>query len=54
MGTRNSVDAGRPKDARAFAVRPRPTMSGIRPPARTSSKITGDFNANSVITAAFL
>ena len=49
-GTRNSVDAGRPRAARAFAVNPRPTINGIRPPARTSSKITGDFKVNEAIS----
>ena len=53
-GRRNSVEAGKPRAARAFAVKPRPTIKGIRPPARTSSRMTGDFNVKVVISLPFL
>ena len=53
-GKRNSVEAGKPSAARALAVKPRPMIKGIRPPARTSSKITGDFNEKLVISEPFL
>mmetsp|Transcript_7087 Transcript_7087/g.21800 ORF Transcript_7087/g.21800 Transcript_7087/m.21800 type:complete len:227 (+) Transcript_7087:1076-1756(+) len=43
---RKTSDAGRPSEARARAVLPRPMMSGIRPPARTSSKITSVLTLN--------
>mmetsp|Transcript_8371 Transcript_8371/g.19813 ORF Transcript_8371/g.19813 Transcript_8371/m.19813 type:complete len:221 (+) Transcript_8371:1165-1827(+) len=33
--------ASRPRATRALLVRPRPMMRGIRPPARTSSRMTG-------------
>jgi hypothetical protein len=45
------VEAGRPSASRALAVRPRPMISGMRPPARTSSNSTSDFTWNSAITA---
>mmetsp|Transcript_58184 Transcript_58184/g.161169 ORF Transcript_58184/g.161169 Transcript_58184/m.161169 type:complete len:285 (+) Transcript_58184:1694-2548(+) len=46
-GRRNASDAGRPSDSRARPVRPRPMMSGMRPPAWTSSKSTSVFISNS-------
>ena len=50
-GSRNRVDGSRPSASRARAVRPRPMISGMRPPARTSSKITSDLTLNSAITS---
>mmetsp|Transcript_66930 Transcript_66930/g.134904 ORF Transcript_66930/g.134904 Transcript_66930/m.134904 type:complete len:212 (+) Transcript_66930:489-1124(+) len=36
-GSVNKVDGPKPRDSRARAVKPRPMISGMRPPARTSS-----------------
>jgi hypothetical protein len=52
-GRQNSVETGRPSASRARVVRPRPMISGMRPPARTSSRITGVFSCDSAITAPF-
>ncbi len=49
-GRRNRVETGSPRDSRAFAVRPRPMISGMRPPARTSSNSTSLFIWNSAMT----
>ena len=40
-----------PNASRALAVSPRPMMSGIRPPARTSSRMIGVFNVKFVTTS---
>ena len=50
VGRRNRVEGGRPRALRALAVRPRPMISGMRPPARTSSKSTSDLTLNSAMT----
>ena len=50
VGKRNNVETGKPKASRALAVKPRPMINGIRPPARTSSNNTSDFTLNSEIT----
>jgi len=42
-GILNSVLAARPREVRARAVRPRPIMRGILPPALTSSRSTSVF-----------
>ncbi|MNU98811.1 hypothetical protein D3C71_889300 [compost metagenome] len=49
-GRRNSVETGRPRASRALAVRPRPMISGMRPPARTSSNSTSLLTWNSAMT----
>jgi len=41
IGTRNSLDGGRPRLSRVRAVSPRPMMRGMRPPACTSSSSQG-------------
>ena len=46
----NSVEGGRPSASRALAVSPRPTISGMRPPARTSSNSTSLLTLNSATT----
>mmetsp|Transcript_26110 Transcript_26110/g.68535 ORF Transcript_26110/g.68535 Transcript_26110/m.68535 type:complete len:245 (-) Transcript_26110:1065-1799(-) len=51
-GSRNTVDGSRPRRSRAFWVRPRPMMSGIRPPARTSSSRTSVLSENSAMTSS--
>ena len=44
-GFLNKSFAGKFKASRALAVKPRPIIKLIRPPARTSSNKTGDFNS---------
>ncbi|MOA45855.1 hypothetical protein D3C78_1682980 [compost metagenome] len=51
-GLLNRVDGARPSSARAFSVRPRPMISGIRPPARTSSSSTSVFSSKVVMTSS--
>mmetsp|Transcript_25619 Transcript_25619/g.71584 ORF Transcript_25619/g.71584 Transcript_25619/m.71584 type:complete len:314 (+) Transcript_25619:1372-2313(+) len=43
-----------PSASRALLVNPRPMMSGMRPPARTSSRMTLVFSSNSVSVSPFL
>ncbi len=53
-GVRNNVDGAKPKASRALAVKPRPMIKLIRPPARTSSKSTGVLSSDSAICSPFL
>ena len=50
-GSRNSPVGASFSASRALAVRPRPMISGMRPPARTSSSSTSDLSSNSAITS---
>ena len=51
-GTLNTSVAPKPSDVRALSVSPRPMISGIRPPARTSSRMTSDLSVNVEITSS--
>ncbi len=52
FGLRKISSGSIPNEARALSVRPRPTISGIRPPARTSSRITSDLSSKVLITSS--
>ena len=45
----SSTAVERPSASRARPVKPRPMINGIRPPARTPSRMTLVFNSNSAI-----